>query len=117
MKPNVLIIDDEQSMCDLLQTDLRLRDLRLLRYLGERCFGSVFQTRIRSRANRSEDAGDRWHSALFAAWSRAGRCARRRDDSVRQLETAIAAIRAGAYDFVTKPIEMVPAGDDSRPGR
>ena len=26
MKPRVLIVDDERSMCELLETDLRLRD-------------------------------------------------------------------------------------------
>jgi CheY-like chemotaxis protein len=27
VKPRVLIVDDERSMCELLETDLRLRDL------------------------------------------------------------------------------------------
>ncbi len=26
MKPRILIVDDERSMCELLETDLRLRD-------------------------------------------------------------------------------------------
>ena len=35
MKPRILIVDDEPSMCDLLETDLRLRDF------APRCFTSA----------------------------------------------------------------------------
>ena len=35
MKPRLLIVDDERSMCDLLETDLRLRDF------APQCFTSA----------------------------------------------------------------------------
>ena len=66
MKPRILIVDDEQSMCDLLETDLRLRDF------APRCFTSASEAfeascreEFRSRADRPEDAGHGW------AWSSA----------------------------------------------
>ena len=49
MKPRILIVDDEQSMCDLLETDLRLRDF------PPRCFTSA-------RSSPTKDA-------VEAAWA------------------------------------------------
>ena len=38
MKPRILIVDDEQSMCDLLETDLRLRSSHHVLHVGDRGF-------------------------------------------------------------------------------
>jgi DNA-binding NtrC family response regulator len=107
MRPRILIVDDEQSMCDLLETDLRLRDF------APSCFRSAneafeafcredFEIVLTDLKMPGMD-GIRFCSRLVA---------NRPDVPVivmtafGSLETAIAAIRAGAYDFVTKPIEL-----------
>jgi len=106
-KPSVLVIDDEQSMRDLLQTDLRLRDFvpccvasakEALEAVAQRDFEVVL-----TDLKMPGIDGIQLCSRLVAS---------RPDVPVvvmtafGSLETAIAAIRAGAYDFVTKPIEM-----------
>ena len=107
MKSRILIVDDERSMCDLLETDLRLRDF------APRCFTSAeaafdafcrddFEVVLTDLKMPGMD-GIQFCSRLVA---------NRPDVPVivmtafGSLETAIAAIRAGAYDFVTKPIEL-----------
>lgn len=106
-KPSILIIDDEQSMRDLLEADLHLRDF------APHCVAS---------AQSAFDALERQQfEAVLTDLKMPGidgiqlcsRLAATRPDvpvivmtAFGSLETAIAAIRAGAYDFVTKPIEM-----------
>jgi two-component system response regulator HydG len=107
VKPRVLIVDDEQRMCELIQADLRLREIESrwhtsadegLQALGRESFdvvlsdlkmpgvdGIEFCRRI--VANRPD-----LPVIVMTAFG--------------SMETAIAAIRAGAYDFITKPIEM-----------
>jgi two-component system response regulator HydG len=107
MKPRVLIIDDEQSMCDLIETDLRLRDF------SPRC--------VRSANDALEEFSRQEFDVVLTDLKMPGidgiqlcsRLVASRPDvpvvvmtAFGTLETAIAAIRAGAYDFVTKPIEM-----------
>ena len=42
MKPRVLIVDDERSMCELLETDLKLRDFDVLWHTSaEEAFATV----------------------------------------------------------------------------
>ncbi len=107
MKPRVLIVDDERSMCELLETDLRLREFAPkwhtsaeegLQTLSAETFDVVL-TDLRMPgidgiefcrrvvANRPDIP-----VVVMTAFG--------------SMETAVAAIRAGAYDFVTKPIEM-----------
>jgi two-component system response regulator HydG len=107
MNPKILIVDDERSMCDLLETDLRLRDF------APQCFTSA------------QDAFDAFCREDFEVVLTdlkmpgmdgiefCSRLAANRPDvpvivmtAFGSLDTAIAAIRAGAYDFVTKPIEL-----------
>jgi two-component system response regulator HydG len=107
MKSRVLIVDDEQSMCELLQADLRLRDYDVawctsaedgLRNLATSAFDVVL-----TDLKMPQVDGIQFCQRIVA---------NRPDIPVivmtafGSLETAIAAIRAGAYDFVTKPVEM-----------
>jgi DNA-binding NtrC family response regulator len=107
VKPRVLIVDDEQSMCELLETDLRLRD-----------FAPIWQTSANEGFHALEQAA---FDVVLTDLKMPGtdgielckRIVANRPDvpvvvmtAFGSMETAIAAIRAGAYDFVTKPIEM-----------
>ena len=107
VKPRILIVDDERSMCDLLETDLRLRDY------APCCFTSAEEA--------FEAFGREDFEVVLTDLKMPGmdgiefcsRLAANRPDvpvivmtAFGSLETATAAIRAGAYDFVTKPIEM-----------
>ncbi|MFO0911742.1 MAG: sigma-54 dependent transcriptional regulator [Pirellulales bacterium] len=107
MSGSVLIVDDERSMCELLETDLRLRG-----------FEPTWFTSA-SAAWDSLRAGD--YDAVLTDVRMPGtsgielcqQVADARPDlpvvvmtAFGSLETAVAALRAGAYDFVTKPVEM-----------
>ncbi len=107
MKPKVMIVDDERSMCELLEADLRLRDF----------LTSSFTSGADALPAFSRDDFDVvLTDVTMPGLSGIDLCSRlvaaRPDVPVvvmtafGSLETAIAAIRAGAYDFVTKPIEM-----------
>jgi two-component system response regulator HydG len=102
-----LIVDDERSMCELLETALRLRD-----------FESRWYTSA-DEALLTLDDGN--FDAVLTDLKMPGTTglqlcekivANRPDIPVvvmtafGSLETAVSAIRVGAFDFVTKPIEM-----------
>jgi two-component system response regulator HydG len=103
----ILIVDDEQSMCELLEADLRLRDFKTEWYLSaEKAFEALGKQpfdAVLTDLNMPGVGG-----IDLCKWI----VANRPDIPVivmtafGSLETAIAAIRAGAYDFVIKPIEM-----------
>jgi len=107
MPNNVLFVDDDADMCELVREALKRRD---------------FQVDVRSSADEAMQAlrtGD--HDAVvtdvnmkgmsgleFCRWS-----SENRPEvpvivvtGFGSMETVIAAIRAGAYDFITKPIQM-----------
>ena len=107
MRDRVLIVDDEQTMCELLQTDLRLRD-----------FQTTWKT---SGGDALQAMKDESFDVVLTDLNMPGlsgtqlceRIVANRPDvpvivmtAFGSMETAVAAIRAGAYDFVTKPIEM-----------
>ncbi len=107
MKPRILIVDDEQSMCELLDADLRLRE-----------FDPVWRT---APEEALQLAVEQPFDVVLTDLKMPGvdgielcrRLTEHRPDvpvvvmtAFGSMETAIAAIRAGAYDFVTKPIEM-----------
>ncbi|MEO8493504.1 MAG: sigma-54 dependent transcriptional regulator [Planctomycetota bacterium] len=107
MNARILIVDDERSMCELLETDLRLRG-----------FESQWFTSA-DGALRAIDDGN--FDVVLTDLKMPGTTglqlcekivANRPDIPVivmtafGSLETAVSAIRVGAFDFVTKPIEM-----------
>ena len=107
MHGRILIVDDEKSMCQLLETDLGLRHFEptwttsadeALQLVKEQDY-DVLLTDLRMPGMSGTELCERV-------------TANRPDIPVvvmtafGSLETAVAAIRVGAYDFVTKPIEM-----------
>ena len=107
MLGRILIVDDEESMCKLLEADLRLRD-----------FEPAWLT---SGEEAIQAVKDRPFDAVLTDLNMPGingielceRIVSNRADvpvvvmtAFGSMETAVAAIRVGAYDFVTKPIEM-----------
>jgi two-component system response regulator AtoC len=103
----ILIIDDDRSMCDVLEAELKKRGFEVvattspedaLRHLAEDDFSLVL-TDINMHGMNGVDL--------------CKQIVESREDlpvvvmtAFGSMETAIAAIRAGAYDFVTKPFEM-----------
>jgi two-component system response regulator HydG len=104
--PKILVVDDERSMCDLLEADLRLREF------APCCFTSAeaaFETFCREDF---EVVLTDLRMPGMDGLEFCSRLAANRPDvpvivmtAFGSMETAISAIRAGAYDFVTKPIE------------
>jgi two-component system response regulator HydG len=102
-----LVVDDEQSMCELLEADLQLRDYQVSWYTSAdeglaALESSPFDVVLTDLKMPGTD-GIQFCRRIVA---------NRPDIPVivmtafGSMESAIAAIRAGAYDFVTKPIEM-----------
>ena len=107
MTGKILIVDDEQAMCELLEADLRLRD---------------FETEWYTSAEDALQAVNRQsYDVVLTDLNMPGtngiqlckHIVTHRPDipvvmmtAFGSLESAVDAIRAGAYDFVTKPIEM-----------
>ena len=85
MKPRIMIVDDERGMCELLETDLRLRDF------APRCFASggrglrsLLPRGFRRRAHRPADARHGRAGVLPPAGGQPARHAGDRDDRLRQ---------------------------------
>jgi DNA-binding NtrC family response regulator len=108
MRGRILIVDDERNMCELIQTDLRMRDFdascctsadQALQQLTLDADFDAVLTDVRmpgiSGLQLCEQIATRWPQIPVVVMTAFG-----------SLETAVAAIRVGAYDFVTKPIEM-----------
>src|SRR5882724_9801191 len=107
MPNNVLFVDDDADMCELVREALKRRD---------------FQVDVRSSADEAMQAlrtGE--YSVVVTDINMKGmsglefcrRTSENRPDvpvivvtAFGSMETAVAAIRAGAYDFITKPIQM-----------
>ncbi len=107
MTGRALIVDDDRSMCELLQAGLSKRGFDVtFRTTGAECL-ELLQTQdfdvLLTDMNMHGMHGLELCERAIAS---------RPDVPVvvltafGSLETAIAAIRAGAYDFVTKPVEM-----------
>ena len=107
MQGKILVVDDERSMCELLEADLKMRDFACVsRHSAESAL----------RILREEDFDVILTDVKMPGMSGLALCeqvaANRPDIPVvvmtafGSMETAIAAIRAGAYDFITKPIEL-----------
>jgi two-component system response regulator HydG len=107
MTGKILIVDDDQAMCDLLQAGLAKRGFATAaRTSGEEAFALL----------ASEDFDAVLTDLNMRGWNGLDLCARivaNRPDipvvvltAFGSLDTAVAAIRVGAYDFITKPVEM-----------
>jgi DNA-binding NtrC family response regulator len=103
----VLIVDDDRAMCELIEADLTRRDFDVVWHTSaEEGFASL----------RREDFDVVLTDLNMPQMNGIELCERivadRPDVPVivitafGSLETAVAAIRAGAYDFVSKPIEV-----------
>jgi two-component system response regulator HydG len=103
----ILIVEDDRPMGEMLETDLRLHG-----------YGTVWQP-------AAEAAFERWQDEVFdvvltdlklpglSGLDLCERLVANRPDipvvvmtAFGSMDTAIAAVRVGAYDFVTKPIDM-----------
>jgi two-component system response regulator HydG len=106
-QPRVLVVDDERDMCELLEVGLRKRGYHVTwRTDGDDAFqllaGHDFDAVI-TDLNMKRMGGIDLCARVVA----------NRPDlpvlvltAFGSLETAVAAMRAGAYDFVTKPVEL-----------
>ena len=107
----ILVVDDESEMCALLETGLSRRGFEVTsRTSGEAALALLDEADFDAIVVDLNMPGI---SGLdVAAWVSANRS----DTPVvvitafGSLETAVAAIRAGAYDFVTKPLEIEAIG-------
>src|SRR5260370_13255143 len=103
----VLIVDDDRRRCDILDAELRARDFEAtattaaedaLRRLSEGDFDVVLTDINMQSMNGVElcrqivESREHVPVVVMTAYG--------------SMETAVGAIRAGAYDFVTKPFEM-----------
>ena len=107
MQGRVLIVDDDRGMCEMLEADLNLRDfectwttapqeaLQLLKTEGYQAVLTDLQMPGMSGTELCERVVANRPDVPVVVMTAFG-----------SLETAVAAIRAGAYDFVTKPIEL-----------
>ncbi|EYF04969.1 sigma-54-dependent transcriptional regulator [Chondromyces apiculatus] len=107
MQGRVLIVDDERSVCDLLESGLKKR-------------GFEVETRTSADAALALVAEEEFDAVVtdirmkgMDGLALCERIAANRPDvpvlvitAFGSLEAAIAAIRAGAYDFLTKPFEL-----------
>jgi len=103
----ILLIDDDRSMCTVLESELRQRGFQV----------TSVPTPVEALASfERDDFGLIITDVNLVGMSGVELCkqlvARREDIPVivitgcANMETAVAAIRAGAYDFVTKPCDM-----------
>src|SRR5580704_17756431 len=107
MERRILIIDDDRSMCEVLEVELGRRDYDVTTVNSPQDGLARFE---------HDDFGVVVTDMNMSGMSGVDLCkllvARREDMPVivisayANVETAIAAIRAGAYDFVTKPFDM-----------
>ncbi len=103
----VLIVDDERNMCELIHADLRIRDI------GSQWFTSADEALLALSREEFDVVLTDLKMPGTDGIELCKRIAENRADvpvivmtAFGSMETAVAAIRAGAYDFVTKPIEM-----------
>jgi DNA-binding NtrC family response regulator len=107
MKGHILVIDDEPSMVDLLKTDLTLRGYKVSGFTSSTAALDVVS------ATDAQVVLTDMHMPGVNGLQVCERVVANRPDipvvvmtAFGSMETAIEAIRAGAWDFVTKPVEM-----------
>lgn len=103
----ILVIDDDPALCDLLQEDLQYRGHQVVTALDVTRARKLLQQQevdiVLTDLNLPRISGIDFCAELH----------QQRPDlpviimtAFGSLETAIAALRAGAYDFVTKPVDL-----------
>ena len=107
MPGRILIVDDDRNMCEMIETDLRGHNFDPSWYLSAEEAFSVL---------KGEDFDVVLTDLQMPGMNGVELCERivaNQPDvpvvvitAFGSMETAVAALRAGAYDFVTKPIEM-----------
>lgn len=105
--PRVLIVEDEKSMGDMLMTDFRLRGIES-KWCGnaDEAMAALQQADydvVLTDINMPGTSGLQLCHQVTSDYPNVPVVVM---TAFGNMETAISAIRAGAYDFVTKPIEM-----------
>ncbi len=106
-KPRVMVVDDDRAMCEVLELGLRKRGFDVLWHTDP-----LEALRVLPNEDIEVVVADLNMPGLRGTELCSRVLANRPDVPVivitafGSLETAIAAIRAGAYDFVTKPFEV-----------
>ena len=107
MRGKILIVDDDQMMCEMLEDDLKRHGFHPTSYLSAEKALDALKTESFDVLLTDMNLPDMNGIELCE------RVVTNRPDipvivitAFGSMETAIAAIRAGAYDFVTKPIDM-----------
>ena len=107
MPGRILIVDDEQAMCDLLATDLALRGFEVAAHT---CAQDAF-AELKSR--EFDVVLTDLNMPGLTGLELCARIVANRPDvlvivitAFGSMDAAVSAIRAGAFDFVTKPIEL-----------
>ncbi len=107
MIETILVVDDQRGMCDLLETDLRLRGYNVRTATNAELAWNELQsgsvqvvvTDVRMPGRTGIDLC----KSIVEQFPQISVIVMTAFGSV---ETAVDALRAGAYDFITKPVEM-----------
>ena len=107
MSDTILIVDDQRSMCEMLEADLKLRGYSPVAVTSAAAAWEEFQrgdidvvlTDVRMPGTGGIDlcrqiVDERPEIPVIVM------------TAFGSIETAVAALRAGAYDFITKPVEL-----------
>jgi two-component system response regulator HydG len=107
MNGRILVVDDDATMCDLLEAGLGARGFPAVRATGADAALAALETRDFDAVVTDLNMGGMNGLDLCA------RIVTNRPDvpvivitAFGSMETAIGAIRVGAYDFITKPLEI-----------
>ncbi|HBN75443.1 MAG TPA: sigma-54-dependent Fis family transcriptional regulator [Planctomycetaceae bacterium] len=103
----VMIVDDERNMCELIETDLRLRGI------SSRWYTSAQDAMEAIHKYEFEVILTDVRMPVTTGLQLCEQLTQNRPDipvvvmtAFGSMETAVNAMRSGAYDFITKPIEM-----------
>ncbi|HFQ80719.1 MAG TPA: sigma-54-dependent Fis family transcriptional regulator [Desulfobacterales bacterium] len=106
-KRRVMIVDDDQAMCEMLEAALKRKKFQVSWFL------KAEEALARLREDKFDTALADINMPGMSGIEFCERAAANRPDvpviimtAFGSLETAIAAMRAGAYDFITKPVEL-----------
>jgi two-component system response regulator HydG len=107
MNGRILVVDDDQNMCELLEADLSRRGFQIS------CFTSANEAFHALQEKEFDTVLTDLQMPGMDGLDLCNRIVLNRPDvpvivitAFGSMETAIKAMRAGAYDFVTKPVEM-----------